>query len=407
MPPFPSGDRSLGRDKRFRAAAFSIPRSNRLNLSLLRRAAKGLSFRLGEGPPAGRKQCAIICAHPVFAKQNSFLPRSLRVLRYRRFLFFPTVAFFFLFPRAQAGVLEDAAQALARKVATVTPRTAAVTFLWTNNAGLPDGQWEAFQQAFMDELEIRGTVTRTDPNVQVRVAFALTPAHFVFTASVPAADGERACIVTLSRSALAADSLRAASLILQQELIWRQPEPILGAAEKTSTSGQRDAMLVLKQDAITLYRFEKDQWILRDVRTLPGGEVRLRGARGGIIPEQHSDSVRVVLPGQVCETAFAEKSKLACRAENASPGEGVLLGSACDRRVWWLKSGAGDWTETDQLVLRNPSLEKASPSISELDVAGPVVSLSAEEGFRAAAAVVFNLSTGNYEVYRITLACGN
>ena len=54
----------------------------------------------------------------------------------------------------------------------------------------------------------------------------------------------------------------------------------------------------------------------------------------------------------------------------------------------------------------NPSLPQTQTSIAELSMPGPVLSLSSGEALRADTAAVFNLATGNYEVYRIVLACG-
>ena len=44
--------------------------------------------------------------------------------------------------------------------------------------------------------------------------------------------------------------------------------------------------------------------------------------------------------------------------------------------------------------------------VAGLATNGPVVSISSGEALRADTVVVFNLSTGNYEVYRVSLACG-
>jgi hypothetical protein len=60
----------------------------------------------------------------------------------------------------------------------------------------------------------------------------------------------------------------------------------------------------------------------------------------------------------------------------------------------------------DHLELTIPSAQKTEVAVAELPMPGPVLSISSGEGVRADTAVVFNLATGNYEVYRIALACG-
>jgi hypothetical protein len=60
----------------------------------------------------------------------------------------------------------------------------------------------------------------------------------------------------------------------------------------------------------------------------------------------------------------------------------------------------------DKLEVVNSSLPQAQALVAELATPGPVLSISSGEAMRADTAVVFNLATGNYEVYRIALACG-
>jgi len=61
----------------------------------------------------------------------------------------------------------------------------------------------------------------------------------------------------------------------------------------------------------------------------------------------------------------------------------------------------------DRLELLNSSSPQAQgPAVTELATPGPVLSISSGEALRGDTAVVFNLATGNYEVYRIALACG-
>lgn len=85
----------------------------------------------------------------------------------------------------------------------------------------------------------------------------------------------------------------------------------------------------------------------------------------------------------------------------------MFLSSPCGRSVWWLKAEQGDWSMADRLLLRNPSLPKSTPSGAELELPGPALSISTGRHMQSDTATVFNLSTGNYEVYRITLSCAN
>jgi hypothetical protein len=76
-------------------------------------------------------------------------------------------------------------------------------------------------------------------------------------------------------------------------------------------------------------------------------------------------------------------------------------------QTWWLYAGGGDSTMADRLQLGNPSQTGAQAALMEIGLPGPVLAISSGEGLRADTAVIFNLATGNYEVYRIALACGS
>jgi hypothetical protein len=66
-----------------------------------------------------------------------------------------------------------------------------------------------------------------------------------------------------------------------------------------------------------------------------------------------------------------------------------------------------DWTSEDRLSLHNAGAAKDAAAVAELRVGGPVVSISAAESAGSATVVVRDLGSGNYEVYRVALACGD
>ena len=79
----------------------------------------------------------------------------------------------------------------------------------------------------------------------------------------------------------------------------------------------------------------------------------------------------------------------------------------CGTQTWWLKSDDADWAVEDRLLLRNSGTAKENAPVAELRVAGPVLSVSAGESPADATVVLRNLVTGNYEVYRLAVACGD
>lgn len=105
---------------------------------------------------------------------------------------------------------------------------------------------------------------------------------------------------------------------------------------------------------------------------------------------------------------IGQKLTLNCQDKSEKPRAlNVLLDSNCNHMPWILRSDSGDRSVADRLLLRSSSQSKTDPSAAELEMPGPVLALSSDRTIFNATAVVFNLASGAYEVYRISLACGN
>jgi hypothetical protein len=85
--------------------------------------------------------------------------------------------------------------------------------------------------------------------------------------------------------------------------------------------------------------------------------------------------------------------------------DAVALTSSCDVTTWKLLSGESDWTRPDRLLLVGAGM-KRDEAVASLEFGGPVLRVASAENAKVALAVVFDLSSGNYEVYRVTMACG-
>jgi hypothetical protein len=344
--------------------------------------------------------------NPVYAKQKLSLSRS------RGWLFVRLLLAVFVFsspclPRADS--LEDAGRVLARKVAAVPQRERHLFLSWQNHSSLAEENSEALKQSFAAELGGEILVEKQEPGApQLQISVEESPAFYILIASVPAANGEAIRMARIARAALASSGSSGARFRLSKELIWQQQEPILDAVEMSEDSGKPGPLLILNRDSLSLYRSENDRWELQDSKRVPTIEKTVRAPRGEIrlsVGSEKQDSL--VLSEQTCDITIAEKIELNCRAASHSWRDGILLASPCDRGVWWLKAESGDWSVPDRLSLRNSSVPKSASSVVELDLPGPALSIASGRRARSDTAVVFNLSTGNYEVYRITLACGN
>jgi hypothetical protein len=323
-------------------------------------------------------------------------------------LFFFSSFFLNLSP-SRADSLEDAIRALARKVAPVVQRDRPVSLVWQNRSSVSDARSDLLRKLFAEELDRDNIAISQEPSAPVvRVSIGDTPTRVQFVAEVPSASGEMVLMNNLPRSALSAEEKSTSVPRLQKELIWQQPEAILDAIEHVSKEGKQSFFLLLTRDSLLLYRGEKGQWALRDSKPIPLTDVPTRDPRAEIwFSPEHEDQVRVVLPKKACEAKLTDKILLNCRVEAEHWREGMFLMSPCNQALWWLRAEMGDRSTPDRLHLRNPSLPKTEPSISVLELPGPVISISSGQALQADSVVVFNLSTGNYEVYRISLACAN
>ena len=83
------------------------------------------------------------------------------------------------------------------------------------------------------------------------------------------------------------------------------------------------------------------------------------------------------------------------------------LTSPCDGSDWKLfSSGSEPNTKGVLQVVPDGALRESSAAVLS-EFPGPIVGTSGEHDPGSALVMVQNLRTGNYEIYKITLACGN
>jgi hypothetical protein len=311
---------------------------------------------------------------------------------------------------SRADSLEDVARALARKVSAIPQRERRYFLSWQNRSSLADEHSQALKGSFSNEFGNENLVEKLGSGVQaLLISIEETPAYYVLIAKVPTEVGEITRISPFLRAALPSTETSVVQYRLLKELIWQQSEPILDAAETTGeTAGQPGPLVILNRDNLSLFRRESDHWELLDRRPIHTSEKPLRDLRGEIqFSWGHDKQNSVVLQGKICDLEITEKIMLNCRPATEIWEEGILIASPCNSSVWWLRGESGDWSVPDRLLLRNPTLPKTAPSLSALDFPGPLLSISTGRALRSGTATVFNLATGNYEIYRITVACGN
>jgi len=309
---------------------------------------------------------------------------------------------------ARDNSAEHHVRELAHRVSAELPRNKMSCVAWTNHEAVPEAWSQQLKSAFVEELQGKaGDSAAGTGNCAVSVELEKTPTQIVFTAELEIGAEKQHFFAAISRAGIPAESAGPATPRLERELLWRQGERILDAIFVRGENGAANRLIVLQKDALVVYERQPGEW--KTVLTKPLGEasVTQRASRGEIyFSVEQPDRAKIVFAGKSCQTNLSDASAMNCQASSEAARTGMLLVSACDSRAWWLRSDGGDMTMPDHLELAIPSTQKTEAAVAEMAVPGPLISISSGEGVRTDTAVVFNLATGNYEVYRIALACG-
>lgn len=313
-----------------------------------------------------------------------------------------------------AGARDDSpdgkVRELARRVAAESPRGKAGCVNWNNREAVSEARSEQMKSTFVEELQ----GNQADASAQaaasgscgVSVYLERTPTQVVVTARTESGE-KQSWIAVIPRAGMPVDNVGASTPRIEKELLWQQSERILDAILVRGENGAADRLIVLSRDAVTVRQKQAGAWKTVYAKRLGDAATLQRMPHGELwfSPDQ-AEKLKIVVGGKSCQTALTEDSGMTCGQTSDAPRAGMLLASNCDARVWWLRGDGGDMTEADRLELTTTPAQQNQAAVAELTMPGPVLAISSGEALRADSAVVFNLGTGNYEVYRISLACG-
>lgn len=280
---------------------------------------------------------------------------------------------------------------------------------WQNRGALPEALSMQLRSAFLEEL--RGlpisSVQDSRP-CDFRVLIQRTPTRFVFAAQIAAGEAGRVLISQIPRDEVASVAVSGPGLHLQKELLWQQNDLILDALQIPESSGESRSVVVLSRDAVSLFGKESAGWKLQRSWLLADDPADQRAPRGELhLAPDHAGFVRIVFPGKICEFDPGDSAPPVCQIRSEVWRGPLQIRSQCGSAPWELRAGSGDWSAPDRIALLDPSLPKEQAPLAEMNLPGPVLSLAGSDAAQDVAAVVFNLATGNYEVYAITLDCAN
>jgi hypothetical protein len=336
----------------------------------------------------------------------------------RRVLFFSTIAasaiFIFLFALgavlcAHPPSIEETVQRLARRAAAL-PHERRMSLVWSNHGAVSEQRAEELKALFATQLEAAQIhVVQGESAPALRVSIEQTPSRIVISASVPGEGATSVVIEEIARALMGSEERQSRAVRLEKTLVWQTDAEVLSAALPSAAPEAQKKMAILTEGDLQIYGEENGNWKLLNTKALPGPRQPQRGARGQLLlAGETTQQVGILSPGRRCEASLEDDSPVACAAVSVEWPSGKLLASPeCGVQTWLLKSDATDWTTEDRLLLRNSAAGRESAAVAELSVPGPVQSIGAGADTGSASVVVRNLLTGNYEVYRIVLSCGN
>jgi hypothetical protein len=206
------------------------------------------------------------------------------------------------------------------------------------------------------------------------------------------------------------------------EKFWEGPERILDGGEISDGTGKLWLLLLVPQGLI----IQDKQTGSKSMTAIVADQSASRDPVGILNFGTVGDTVGFFLPPQFCTLKLQMHNLIECsppggpdvpaggRAQAiidiappgpppAGKGTGVQIGSVCGSANRFLAPGSGDYTQTDSLQVFETQSGGAVAISAELHLPGPIMGLHAVSD--TPRVVVQNLTTGNYEAYRLSFTC--
>jgi len=318
-------------------------------------------------------------------------------------------ALLFLPSRLRAESLEDAAHELAMKVCLAAHKQP-VKVAW-REAPQPSGYLsDRPKKVFLDQISACGMEAAENSDAPIlTVTIEVTPSKVLLIASSTEAVSPQIYVIEVPWASLFVARETAPAPQLKRERLWQQETPIQSALEWQDPTTEERFLFLLSESLFMRFDFENGAWKWMDsAQFLPVGP-RPRAGEASLFYSHAKERVELVLGKKVCDLDLTSHFSYTCTGTEVQDRT-TELSSTCDESPRYLVTGKGDYTQTDRITLASAAGAAAAADETyrgSLDMPGPVLDISVAENAKAAAAVVKNLSTGNYEVYRITAVCSN
>jgi len=309
-------------------------------------------------------------------------------------------------------VLRETAQRLAERVADIPGLHGPLRFEWHPAADWSEDESNHWRKMVRDEFEKRALTLTEDAGAPAIEVFAVeTPAQVVLTAKSRVIDRDEVRMVAVARALLSPGSPPVAPVRLERQMIYESADRILDASSAGNGAEGGLAILLYENFEIVALRVDS-KGVMKQTVALNAANLKpSRNPRAELT--LHAGSVSVELPGKACEFSWESPADVKCHVEkpaatDSSPWrDATLLTSPCDGSNWKLLNSGSEPNarEVLQVVPETTSRESRAAVLSEFP--GPILDTNGEQNPGSALVITRNLRTGNYEIYKITLACGN
>lgn len=326
---------------------------------------------------------------------------------------------------ARASSLEDSAREFASRIAAALPAGQAASCEVRNLSSLQPDDVARIERVLKTELP--ACDARAESSSEGRAAVIVTLSEnwkgLVWTGEIRRLDVSRTVVFAVPRAGEGRPAPNAMHVTVRSERFWDGPERILDAAEVSGGNGK--SWLVSLLDS---------HLAIQDLQTgsseklaLPPAEPISRDPWGRLDAGKSSSVIWFAAGSRICKVDLETRSSPDCLsgeelnrplggripilidiapAGPKPPGKGLELEIApvCGGTNQFLASSGRDYTQSDSLQVFQMEPNGPLAMSGELDFPGPILALHIAPD--APRAIVRNLTTGNYEAYRLDISCG-
>lgn len=341
----------------------------------------------------------------LLSTQNPVRPFTARTLRFFVLFLSLSVALSAFCAPADTS-LDDAVHQLVERIATIPNLHGPLRLQFLEDSAFQAVTGKDWLESFRKEIENHHIALTEDPSASLlRVGLAETPTQLVLTAAIRVSDKEEVRFVTFPRTAFRAASLPVAPVRIERQLIYQSLDRILDVSALWTGSTGGLAVLADHQGELSILRVDSSGQLVQAIRLSAAVAAPTRDPRGEMAVR--ANDATVLLPDKACDFAWTSSSEAKCHVAKTIWRLPTVLTPTCDAGGWKLLAAGSDWVSPDVLqVVPDGSLRRGSAALLS-DFPGPILSINGEQDPASALVVTQNLRTGSYEVYKITLACGN